>query len=292
MRRLLSSFVKGRPARKARVRWLLALTALGLAAGCFHKDDGLANKVSTVRGFCDEWATRACNDNVVKHCAAATKDDCMNSQQAFCESLVPEEEYSSKTALDCLAAVEKAYQQDSLDAKERDTVLHLGNECSKILSGKGTAGKSCSVDSDCNRDEDLSCVKKGSTGKCEMASDPPIKGGYSCDADEAVCVDGFYCDGKDCLAEKSEGDDCSAAIPCNADSHCLDKDGNLIGPGGTADGGAASGTCAARKTMGSECARDDDCESLICAISGGSNKGVCAAQVSFGPSEQICANLR
>jgi hypothetical protein len=262
-------------------------------AGCFHKDDGLASKVAAVRGFCDEWAMRACNDNVVKHCAAASKDDCMGSQQNFCESLVPEDEYSSKTALDCLAAVEKAYQKDSLDAHDRDTVLHLGNECSKILSGKGTAGKSCTADSDCNRDEDLACVKKGSTtGKCEIASDPPIKGGYSCEADEAVCADGFYCDGKDCLAEKSEGDDCSAAVPCNADSHCLDKNGNLIGPGGTADGGESTGTCAARKTMGAECASDDDCTSSICAVSSGSTKGVCAAQVSFGPSEEICSNLR
>jgi hypothetical protein len=274
------------------MRWLLAVTALGLAAGCSHKDDALANKVSTVSGFCNEWATRACNDNVVKHCAAATTEDCMNSQQAFCEMLVPQDEYSSKTAIDCLNAVQSAYQQDSLDASQRDTVLHLGNECSKILSGDRTAGKSCTVDSDCNRDEGLACVMKGTAGKCEMPSSPPIMGGYSCEADEAVCADGFYCDGKDCLAEKSEGDDCSAAVPCDAKSHCLDKNGNLIGPGGTADGGAASGTCAARKTMGAECASDDDCTSLICAISSGSTKGVCAAQVSFGPSEEICKNLR
>jgi hypothetical protein len=269
------------------------LPALALAAGCSHKDNALADKIATVDGFCNEWAMRACNATVVSHCAAASQQDCVSSQQDFCESLVPEDEYSSKNALQCLTAVQKAYQQDSLDSDDLETVLHLGNDCSKILSGKGTAGDSCTADSDCDTDSNLACVKKGSaTGMCEMPSSPPIQGGYSCKADEAVCADGFYCDGSDCLADKSQGDDCSASIPCDTKSHCLDSGGNVVGLGASADGGASSGTCAARKSTGSDCASDDDCTSLICEISSGSTTGVCADQVSFAPSEEICKNLR
>ena len=276
------------------MRSLIVFAALGLATACSHKDDGLANKVSTVRGFCDEWGTRACNDNVVKLCAAETKDACIESQQSFCESLVSEDKYSPKTALECLTAVQVAYSKGMLDAKGYETVVHLGNECDKILSGSGTAGKPCTVDSDCDRDEDLACVKKGSaTGKCEVPTDPPLGGGYSCKPDEAVCVDGFYCDGTNCLKEKTEGDDCTAAVPCDSESHCVDAKGNVVGPESTADGGGeAMGTCTARKSTGSDCANDDDCKSHICALSGKSSMGVCANQISFGPSEGVCTHLR
>ncbi|HEX3594598.1 MAG TPA: hypothetical protein VHU80_05840 [Polyangiaceae bacterium] len=272
---------------------LSALIALGLLTSCFHKGDSLESRVSTVRGFCDEWATRACNATVVKLCSAATPDDCIEAQQAFCETLIPEDKFSSKNAVACLDAVGDAYSMGSLTADQRDTVLKLGNECSKIVSGPGTAGKSCTEDSDCDRDEDLACIKKTSvTGKCQVPSSPAISGGHSCEAEEAVCEDGYYCDGENCLAGHSQGDDCSATVPCDTDSHCVDADGKVIGVGAAPDGGVATGTCAARKAVGSDCDTDDDCASQICTPTAGSTSGVCSAQISLSPSEQACKNLR
>ncbi len=275
------------------MRWLLSLLALGLLTSCAHKDDGLANKISTVRGFCDEWGSRACNDKVVNLCSAASKNDCIETQQSFCESLIPEDKYSPKTALDCLGAVEDAYKDGVLTADERDTVMALANACDKILSGPGTAGKSCAADSDCNRDEELACIKKNSaTGKCQVPTSPPVGGGFSCSAEEAVCTDGFYCDGDNCLAEKTQGDDCSAILPCDAASHCLDADGKLVAVGSSADGGAAKGTCVARKAVGGSCTTDDDCTSRICSPKAGSTSGVCSSQISLSPSDQVCTNLQ
>jgi hypothetical protein len=271
------------------------LAGLALPIACFDKKSGVADKVQTVRGFCDEWGARACNDKVVDLCSAASQNDCIESQQSFCETLIPEDKYSSKTALDCLAAVQDAYSDGVLTATERDTVRDLGNACDKIVSGPGTAGKNCTVDSDCNRDEGLSCIKKTSpTGKCQIATDPPVAGGHACDADEAVCEDGFYCDGEHCLAEGEQGDDCSATVPCDSDSHCLDTDGHAVTLENSADGGSAAsgGTCAARKTTGSACASDDDCVSHICTPKAGSTTGVCSSQITLAPSEQVCTTLQ
>jgi hypothetical protein len=276
------------------MRWLIALAALGVLASCSHKKDELGEKIATMRGFCNEWGARACNDTVVGLCSAASKDDCAAAQQTFCESLIPEEKYSPLTARDCLGAVEDAYRDGKLTADERDTVTALANQCDRIVSGSLSAGKSCFVDSDCNRDRELSCIKKTSTiGKCEKPADPPVEGGRDCSADEDVCVDGFYCDGENCLAKKTEGDDCSVTVPCDAESHCLDSNGHPVGTGDSVDGGGSmSGICAARKTTGGACASDDDCTSRICSPKAGSTTGVCSAQISLSPSDRICTALQ
>jgi hypothetical protein len=276
------------------MRWLIALTALGILVSCSHKKDELAEKIATTRGFCDEWGARACNDTVVRLCSAATKGDCIDSQQAFCQSLIPEEKYSPRTALDCLRAVEDAYGDGTLTAEERDTVTALANGCDRIVSGSLSAGKSCFVDGDCNRDLDLSCIKKTSTiGKCQKPSDPPIGGGRDCSADEAICEKGFYCDGKNCIVEKMPGDDCSVTVPCDSESQCLDADGHPVGTGDSVDGGGSTtGICAARKSNGGACTRDEDCTSRICSPKAGSTTGVCSAQISLSPSDRICNALQ
>src|SRR5260221_3977956 len=137
--------------------WHRALLLLGLLCSCnTRREVPGAGKLSDLRGFCDEWATRACNDTVVEQCSAASKNACIQGQQAFCETLIPESKYSELTASDCLDAVEAAYKDAVLTADERDTVVHLAGKCSKIVSGSGGAGRACTVDGDCNRDEDLS----------------------------------------------------------------------------------------------------------------------------------------
>jgi hypothetical protein len=125
------------------------------------KPDPLAD----VTGFCEAWAEQACNADVVSHCSAASANACVAKQQSFCETLVPASKYSEQGALDCLDAVGKAYEDTVLTADERDTVLHLAAPCDKVLSGPGNEGDTCTVESDCDTNTGLTCVKKSPTGK-------------------------------------------------------------------------------------------------------------------------------
>src|SRR6185295_6171595 len=96
----------------------------------------------------------------------------------------------------------------------------------------------------------------------------PVGGGHDCSAAEAVCEDGFYCDGSNCLAAKSVDDECSATVPCDATARCLDANDNVVGASGV-DAGLSTGICRARKAVGNTCTGDDDCTSQICTPKAG-----------------------
>ena len=135
--------------KTAFMRQLSACLFFALLTSCAAKK-GPDTKLDDVPGFCSEWASNACNDTVVKDCGTTTAA-CVQAQQTFCESIVPAAKYSSAEAPDCLKAVSAAYKDGQLTADERNTVLRIGNECAKILSGPGAADAACSADSDCDR---------------------------------------------------------------------------------------------------------------------------------------------
>jgi len=273
------------------MRPLAPLTVVLFAAlGCGTKRDAVESvQLADVKSFCSEWAKRACNDEVVSRCAAESPDACAKAQQSYCESLVPDGEYSSLSAEACLDAVAGAYADAVLTADERDVVRRLAAPCDKVRSGSTGKGGDCTKDSDCNRDVDLSCVKKAGSvsGKCEKPT--TVSGGISCSDPDVVCDDGFYCDGAHCVESVGDGSDCSPSVPCKADFQCVTADGVPATAG--SDGGALSGTCRARKKIGEACARDDDCLSRICVPRINSSSGVCADQILLTPSEPICADL-
>lgn len=270
----------------------LALFVILLLApiACSAKKDTLeGDKFADVQSFCGEWGNRACNDQVVSRCAAEGKDACVSAQQSFCETLVPDGRYSSLTASACLDAVAAAYADAVLTADERDTVRLLGTPCDKIVSGSVGKDGECTEDGDCNRDVDLSCVKKAgaTTGKCEKPA--TVGGGISCTDPEVTCEEGFYCDGSHCVEAVGEGETCSETVPCNPEFQCLTAAGTPVGT--SADGGASSGTCQARKKVGGACQTDADCLSRICAPRVNSASGVCAEQILLTPSEPLCIDL-
>lgn len=268
---------------------MLGLLLLG-TAGCSVKEDALQQvQLADVQSFCAEWAKRACNDQVVSRCAAESADACIAAQRTFCESLVPDGEYSSLTAESCLDAVGAAYADAVLTADERDTVRALAAPCDKVRSGSTGKGGDCADDSDCNRDVDLSCVKKAGskTGKCEKPAS--VGGGISCAEPDVVCDDGFYCDGAHCVEEVEGGAPCSVAVPCKDGFQCVAPDGTPVGDG--SDGGAVGGTCTPQKKTGGSCQRDADCLSRICAPRINSASGVCTDQILLTPSEPICVDL-
>src|ERR1041385_8975564 len=277
--------------KKERMRFLSAIVLVAVtASACSTKKDTLGDaQLADVKGFCAEWANRACNDQVVSRCAAESKDAWAAAQQSFCESLVPDGEYSALTASTCLEAVSAGYADAVLTADERDTVRKLGPPCDKIRSGSTGKGGDCTEDSDCNRDVDLACVKKAGneSGKCETPT--TVSGGISCADPDVVCDDGFYCDGSHCVEAVGSGASCSGGVPCKADFQCVTAGGTPLD--GSADGGASSGTCAPLKKTGEAGGRDGDCVSRICAPRINSPSGVCAEQILLTPSESICIDL-
>jgi len=265
---------------------LLLLTPIS----CSAKKEALGGStLADVQSFCAEWAKRACNDQVVSRCAAESKDACVSAQQSFCETLVPDGKYSATTASTCLDAVEAAYADSVLTAEERDTVRMLGAPCDKIVSGSVGKGGECTEAGDCNRDVDLSCVKKAgaASGKCETPSS--VGGGISCADADVTCEDGFYCNGSHCVEAVGEGESCSVSVPCKSDFQCLTAAGMPVAI--ATDGGAETGTCQPRKNTGGACQTEADCISRICAPRVNSASGVCAEEILLTPSEPICIDL-
>jgi len=262
---------------------------LALLSACSTTTEKTGPSLEGRDGFCAEWASRACGDRVVDRCAAADREACVAAQADFCRGLVPDGSYSSRTAEECLVAVQSAYEDAELTGEEREIVLEVGGACDHILSGSTGAGGECVVDADCNRDVDLACVRKAGqpTGTCQEPVE--VGGGLDCSAPETTCADGFYCDGDNCIAEQGEGETCSDAEPCGGDFQCLTAAGT---PPVVADGGLEAATCVARAARGESCSTADDCVTGICAGVAGSDTGVCAEHIVLAPSEQICLDLR
>jgi hypothetical protein len=286
-------------ARRGALLFLAFVTfgSFTLGVGCSAKKGG-GSKWSSVEGFCDDWATRACSDSVVTACASTNADSCRDSQRAFCEKLVPDAEYSDKNAEACLDAVGDAYKDAVLTSDERKVVLELGGVCSKILSGSVGAGGSCRVDKDCNRDDDLECVKKSTKNACAIPV--LVAAGHSCSAAGAVCEEGFYCrDGEFCVTLDVD-DTCSDVKPCGVEARCVFGNASTSVDGGDGGDGVAdtgepaddtTGKCVAREANGADCTSDDECIGGIC-LDRANGKKACTDKIPLSRAEPTCADLQ
>jgi hypothetical protein len=234
---------------------------------------------------------------VVNGCIARSADTCIASVASDCETKIPDGKYSDKTAQDCLDAVAQAYSDAKITADERDVVIGFGGACDKIISGSGGADDSCDDDTDCNRDEDLACVKKAGapSGKCEKPN--PTDNGASCTAADAVCGEGFYCDGKHCVEGGGQDAPCAADSPCTTNFRCVDASPAAAGgDGGASDGGAVTSTnatCQPLLQRGDICESDDECASQICIlVDMAKNTSKCADEVPIGAGSQFCASIQ
>lgn len=230
--------------------------------------------LATVDGFCESWAIRACSDDIESDCAV-DEEDCERAQKKFCKNLVDEEKYDRSGADQCLDDVRDAYLDGKLTAAERDIVMNLGRSCALVQNGEGETGDDCETDSDCDRNEDLVCIIRlgEPEGRCGEAK--VVTGGKSCkDADE-VCEDGFYCDGKNCLALPEQDEVCSESIPCGEGFRCLvSKDPEVF-------------ECRPQLKVGDAlCESDADCDSNICLRDG--DKAFCVKTIVFRPTDEVC----
>ena len=267
---------------------LAVLLPLGACSGSESKSRG-PNPLATVSGFCQAWAEYACNPDVVNFCGGGEDiGGCQRTQSDFCESVVPSEGYDPKYAKECLRAVERAYEGDGLDTEQLLLVRQLKGDCARLTHGTARAGDSCSEDTECDTIEGYSCVTRpGAEGTCQIPVE--VEAGDRCRDPEAVCEQGYYCNGTNCIATLEEGDPCVDTQECAADLRCEKTSSGEGGAGGEDEN---PGTCVPRITRFDDpCQENDDCGSGYCEQSG-SGAGDCVDMIQFSRGEPICEDLR
>lgn len=226
----------------------------------------------TREGFCDRWAEAACSGDVVSACQAADADACRLAQEGYCLDLVPQNGFVDDRADDCIDAVSDAYADADLTADELATVVRLGEPCDRLVRGPRGAGESCSSSLDCDGPAGFECVFKGSAANGTCQTPQVVDPGLDCSADNAVCTEGFYCNGDNCIGAADVGDSCVRNDEC-------------------ADGYCDSGTCVAGRSIDDDCTDDEQCTSGLCYEFSATER-VCTDRVRLSRTDPLCENLR
>lgn len=256
----------------------LALLGLCLPLGCDGEEDE-ADPLRDLAGFCRAWSLRVCTEAVVGACQATSVQACQERQSAHCQAVFgadPDASYQRPLANGCLEAVAAAYQDARLSREEFRLVQGTGEPvgpCATVVTGSGVDGAACARASDCDGTRGFVCLRPtpdATEGLCKV----PVtrSGGQSCDRPEQSCAAGFYCDGRNCLEARGEGEACGAAVPCGDAFRCV------------------SDVCAPRSARGLACTSDEECLSGLCVIGGAG--GVCVESIVLSPAEPACAALR
>jgi hypothetical protein len=256
----------------------LCLLTLTLPFGCNSEEDAPPDPLAKREGFCEAWAKSACQQTVVDACDSGSIDDCVDAQSDYCLSLIPES-YGSKRAKECLAAVKAAYKDADLTSEELEIVLKLGAPCDQLSKGIVEEGGTCEGPNDCNTAGGFVCVTKlgAAEGSCEEPEEIPA--GNDCSGDAAVCAEGYFCNGDDCVARRATGKACDGDYECKVEDRCV-----------FATEGEP-GVCTARVELNEACTADDDCQSHLCVIESGATEGECASRIRLSRSEPLCDHL-
>lgn len=229
---------------------LLLLTVLSpLIGSCSDEPD---DPLDSADGFCAEWGKNACSKQVIAACQT-TEAKCEVRQKDYCLDRVSESKYTRTNAEECLDFIKDAVRDKALELDELNAFVSLGAPCDMLLAGNGGVGDQCRKTEDCDTTEGLKCIIKfGETrGECHVPK--PVNGGGRCTDPATVCVEGYYCDGRNCLASSQEGEECSAEVPCDESSRCIYEDAD-----------AEFGTCEPKLGLADRCESSDECASGIC----------------------------
>lgn len=266
----------------------LALLTLILPAACSGTEEP-PDPLRNAEGFCREWAKAACQPSVLDNCDSVA-EDCLASQSAFCESIVPEN-YSRRKASACLSAVKGAYRDAKLTGEEVQIVRYLAAPCDQLSSGTKEQGETCTANHDCDTSLGFACITKlgAPEGVCEK---PVVVGpGRACDEDAEVCEAGYFCNGDNCVAYEELGDACDGDYECAPEQRCVVPESGAGGAGG-ASGEAQTGVCTERAARNEVCTADDDCQSHYCYKEAGATEGECASNITLSRSEPLCDDLQ
>jgi hypothetical protein len=259
----------------------LALLALSLPLGCSGSEEE-PDPLAKSAGFCEAWGKAACQEKVVTNCDAASVDDCVATQSAFCLDVIPLP-YDSAKAKACLSAVKSAYRDAVLTAEEVQTVRYLAAPCDQLSAGVRDEGESCGSDDECATADGLFCIKKADAARGSCEKPELVAPGDACDGAAQVCEDGYFCNGENCVAYKKIGAACEGQYQCSPDQQCLTA---------TDADGVETSTCAARLEINEVCASDADCQSGYCYMAAGATEGECASMIVLSRSEPLCDDLQ
>lgn len=267
--------------------WMMVLSAGVLAgltwiAGCGSSDDEAeptppGPMYPDVAAYCNARARAECSEQTVGNCASPSTEICVAKRQMACAKTIPAgKSYRPGEAEPCVEAVEAAYVDAIVSQEER---VEIADSCAALFETEsGVTGSSCETDSDCRMSEDYRCVFRvdAAAGKMKGVCQIPklVAAGHSCEAVDAQCEAGLYCnDGPHCVTVGAAGSACSATKPCGEGLKC----------------DAGEGKCIVKAANGSACESDDDCFEGFCNVG---EVRICAARMILSPSEPICAEFR
>jgi len=266
---------------------LTALVGLVLVGGCVigtdETDGGPAtgsSPYSNQASFCKAVAGAQCSDSVVKGCYSSSDDSladdktsCIAQRQSVSICNPRNLTYAKASAKGCVDAHKAAYSDGSLSGADLDAI---DAACRTVLFGGGTQGVSCTRDDDCDTPNGLRCVNKsGDGGICIVPTE--VAAGLDCRANEAQCVEGFYCNASDdCVGLEGNGSQCGDSQPC--------EDGLLCSA-------EVDGTCFPKGASSDPCDIDGDCQSGFCTIAVGASTGRCTATLSFQSTSESCSDF-
>ena len=232
-----------------------------------------SSKGETREDFCGRWGSAVCSDDVASTCGAANADACRLSQERFCLTLVPSNGFVADRADACISAVKSAYSDLDLTADELATVLRLAAPCDQLVRGPRGTGESCMSRLECDGPGGYDCVFKAgeASGRCEKPA--VAQPGRDCSADNAVCTDGFYCNGSNCIEGATTGNACMRNDQC-ASGFC--------GP---------TKLCTAGLAVNAPCTLDEECASSLCYRFSATER-VCTDRVRLSRTDPLCDNAR
>jgi hypothetical protein len=235
---------------------------------------------------------------ILSYCPTYAKNECDSEIKPGVESGAMR--YDPVNGGRCIAAIRAIVSDCKVsDGKLNDEITLYLKSCNKVTVGQRTAGQSCKSDEECVDDgmdcrssvcvtpptsgqrcldgnncaKDLFCTAekicqplRGAGGACTEGSrackdnlycdsrsktcQPPITHDQVCGHATNECADGLYCatSTKTCQPYPAAGQSCaSSGKTCAADAWC-----------------DASSVCQKRKTLGSACSDDDECQSDEC----------------------------
>jgi hypothetical protein len=247
-------------------RWFIGFLPLALVAAC-GDDSNKEDPLATASGFCDAWAERACNGEVVDNCSQTPdRDSCLESQSAFCRTKVKASKYNKSGARECLDAVQRAYKDGKIEASEYQVVRYLDIPCDQVI---GASGVFCKSANDCDDPDAMVCQPRAGSkvGICV------IDGGFSCKDAELSCAENFYCNGEDCVSLKESGGQCAADSQCKPEYKCVVAEGD------------ETGKCKPRLDVEDACEKDSDCQTHLCW------EGQCANRIILSDGDRLCEDL-
>lgn len=239
-----------------------------------------ADPLKSVGGFCNLWGQEVCTESVVGLCGSPSTEQCQLKQSEFCVDQLSDGSYQGEGAQECLTFIHDIYRDSAISRKEREALLSLGPPCDGLLSGEGNAGDECDEDKDCATAQGFECIERLPEEGRHCHVPELVEGGGRCQDEASVCIEGQYCNGSNCIAKATEGDECSAAIPCEDSSRCVIPSGETVGE------------CEPRAKNGTACRIDSDCASNLCDRNADEEEGYCVTYIGLDVRSDLCALFR